>query len=495
VSLATLSLAACGGEGPQAPGSGAGSKAETVAATPAAAPAALAAQAQPRANEAGALSASQDPANQRGGKRYEGGIERLDSKHDVSKLKVGEGEAHGPGDGHDHAEGDGHDHGAEQTGASLLPGEQARTAGRFELVDGSQQVKDLGKLRQGDVAGFDFTFQSAGKEPLVISGIKPSCGCTKADVALLAADGTRQPYTKGDPIPVGTKFVLESEINTDGRQGPFNAQVSLYGNDMRGAFSVRLTADIEPVLTISPSPTVFFGRITTKDRVEQSVTITTTRAEPFLLSLGQERPQDDVTLEFAAKDPDAEGKSSQWEIKVALGPSTEPGMKSYPIQFLSDLAITNPKYPSPDGAPQFHGFMLNLQAQVLGMVSAEPPFLTFGMVKPGEAIERTLRLECHDDEFKLTADIPVVVEGLQGQALPWGDRFQITVVPLEDGRSADLKVLLTGLPDDVNGSIGGQLRVKVGHPNMEEVAIRFSAVCRPGLPPVAPPVAPGGQQK
>lgn len=486
--LAVLCLGACG-EGRPA-GEAQTSKSS---ATPAAAPIAVATEPKPTP-EAAAPIPSQDPANMRGGKRYEGGLDKLESKYDLSQVKVAEADEHKAG-GQDH---DGHEHGAEQDGSSILPVEQAKSAGRLELVEGGSQVKDLGKLRQGEVAGHDFVFRSSGVAPLVITGVKPSCGCTKAEVSLLAEDGTRTPYTKGDPIPVGNKFVLETEINTDGRQGPFNSQVSLYGNDMRGAFTVRFTAEVEPVLTISPSPTVFFGRLTTKERKEQSVTVTTTRGEPFLLELGQEAPQEDVTLEIVAKHPDEQGKSNEWELKVALGPCTEPGMKGYPIQFKSDLPITNPKYPSPDGSPQHHAIMLNLQAQVLGMVSAEPPFLTFGMVKPGEASERSLRLECHDEEFKLTADIPVVVEGLQGQALPWGDRFQITIAPLEGGKSADLKVLLTGLPEDVNGSIGGQLRVKVGHPYMDEVMIRFSAVCRPGLPPVSPPapvVPPGGQQK
>lgn len=450
--------------------------------------------------EIGKLPPSQDPANQRGGKRYEGGIDKLDSKYDLSKVKLDDPAQHEAHDEHD-----GHDHGAEDgsvpnDGSSLLPAAQAQIhAGRFELVDDCPQVKDLGKLRQGDKGAFDFAFQSNGKEPLVISGIKPSCGCTKAEITILAEDGARKPYTKGDPIPVGTKFFLESEINTDGRQGAFNSQVALYGNDARGAFTVRITADVEPVLLVKPNPTVFFGRITTKDKVEQSVTVETTRGEPFLLTLAQEPPQENLGLEFTAKNPDAEGKASLWEIKVSLGPSTAPGMKSYPINFESDLAIENPKYPSADGKPQHHGFVLNLQAQVLGMVSAEPPFLTFGMVKPGEAIERSLRLECHDD-FKLKADMPVVLEGLQAQALPWADRFKITIEPLEDGKAANLKVLLTGLPDDVTGSIGGQIRIKVGHPYMEEVPIRFSAVCRPGLPTATPAVGqpqakPAGQQK
>lgn len=258
---------------------------------------------------------------------------------------------------------------------------------------------------------------------------------------------------------------------------------------------MRLTAEIEPVLAISPSPTVFFGQLTTADRREQTVTVSSTRGEPFLLTIGQETVQEPVKLEYSAKNPDAEGKSNEWTIKVVFGPNAQIGMRSYPINVKSDLLIAHPKYPSQDGKPQTHGFMLNVQAQVSGMISAEPSFITFGMVRPGEPLERSLRIQCHDD-FKLSGELPVILEGLQGQELPFRDAFVVTVEPVEDGKAANVKVRLQGMPADLNGSFGGVLRLKVGHPFMDELQIRFSGVCRPSVPPVVQPTGqPTGQQK
>lgn len=488
LTLSTLSLCACS-EAPPPKAAQVASQQETPkdAAAPAAEAAPKAASAltpeQLAAAKAEAAKRATDPANARGGKRYEGGTDnKLESAPDLSKVKL-------PVPGADeHA---GHDHGAEavtpndQDGRQLLPAAQAAmNQGRIELTDGVQQVKDLGKLRQGESASFEFPFLSSGKEPLVVTGVKPSCGCTKAEVVLIGDDGAKKPYTKGDPIPVGQRFVLESEISTDGKPGgPFNAQISIYANDARGAYNVRLTAEIEPVLVITPNQTVFFGHMTTADKAEQALTITTTRGEPFRLTLGQDAVQEPLQLEYTAKNPDAEGKSNEWEVKVGFGPNGKIGMNSYPITFKTDLLVAHPKYPSPDGTPTTHNFMVNVQAQVSGMVSAEPSFLTFGMVRPGEAIERSLRIECHDT-FKLNADIPVVFEGLQGQEFPFTNAFVVTVEPLEEGKAANLKVQLKGMPEDLNGSFGGVLRVKVGHPFMEELQVRFSGVCRPGLPVV-----------
>lgn len=487
LAFSTLFLCACSGEKAPAKSAEVAALKESPPASqapanpaPAAAPTALT-PAELAAKEA-ALKRATDPANARGGKRYEGGTDnKLESAPDLSKVKL---------DAAGHDASDGHDHAAEaqtleevQDGRQLLPAAQAAmNKGRLELTDGVQQVKDLGKLRQGESASFEFPFVSSGQEPLVVTGVKPSCGCTKAEVVLVDEGGAKKPYTKGDPIPVGQRFVLESEISTDGKPGgPFNAQISIYANDARGAFNVRLTAEIEPVLVIAPNQTVFFGKMTTADKSEQTLTVTTTRGEPFRLTLGQEAVQEPLQLEYIAKNPDAEGKSNEWEIKVGFGPNGKIGMNSYPITFRTDLLVAHPKYPSPDGSPTTHNFMVNVQAQVSGMVSAEPSFLTFGMVRPGEAIERSLRIECHD-AFKLQADIPVVFEGLQGQEFPYKDAFQVTVEPLEEGKAANLRVKLTGMPEDLNGSFGGVLRVKVGHPYMDELQVRFSGVCRPGLP-------------
>jgi hypothetical protein len=501
LTLAVSALGACAPEGstspkpaePPAVTNGATTPIAEPASAPAAAPTQAAAapapqataQAKPSGDAKQNVSPAQNPANARdGGRRSKGSNDnKLETPYDLSKVADKPGAAATAEPEIPVEELADHEHAEAQDGSSLLPAAQAqKNSGRFELDEGVAQIKDLGKLRQGESSAWDFPFTSKGEGPLVVTAVKPSCGCTKAEIALVGEDGAHKPYTKGEPIPVGQKFVLEAEISTDGKPGgPFNAQISLYGNDPRGVFNVRLTADIEPVLTITPSQTVFFGKMTTADTMEQTVTVATTRGEPFKLMLGQEMVQGPIKLEYTAKNPDAEGKASEWTVKVTMGPNAEVGMRSYPINMKSDIPIAHPKYPSPDGTPQMHAFMLNVQAQVTGMVSAEPSFLTFGMVRPGETIERSLRIECHD-AFKLTADIPVTFEGLQGQEFPLKDSFSVAVEPVEEGKAANLKVKLTGLPADLNGSFGGVLRVKVGHPHMDELQIRFSGVCRPPLP-------------
>jgi hypothetical protein len=439
------------------------------------------------ASERDAAQTAQRPetnlANARNPKRYEGGLEKLDSDYDLSKVDLGG----------DHTDGDGHDHGqqvpnptqeqlAAQSGQAYTAAQQAeRNKGRISMVEGQNQTFEFGHLRQGDLGQHEFQMVSDGEEPLVVTSVKPSCGCTKAELVLYGAEGEKLPYTKGDPIPLGTRFGIEAEITTDGRQGNFSAQISVFANDPRGTFNVRLTAEIEPVFTVLPTPTVFFGRVTTAEDKEQSVTVKSTRGELFKLTQANETPNQSIQVEYLPKEPDAEGRAAEWEVKVKLQPGSQPGMQNFPLSLKTDMEIAHPKYPNQDGSPQFHTLMVSIQAQVVGMVSAEPSFLTFGMVRPGEPVERTLRLECHDD-FQLRSDIPVVFEGLQGQAFPYADVFQVAVEPAEDGKAADVKVKLTGFPTDQNGSFSGVLKIQVGHPHLPELQVRFSGVCRPALP-------------
>jgi hypothetical protein len=155
------------------------------------------------------------------------------------------------------------------------------------------------------------------------------------------------------------------------------------------------------------------------------------------------------------------------------------------VQLVSDLPIPNPKYPNPDGTPKTFPVMIALQARVVGLVNAEPAFLSFGMVRPGQALERVVRIECRDD-FQLPAQMPVAIQGLYGGDFPYAQNFATEFVPVEAGKSVDLKLNLLGMPENLSGSFGGILKVTVGHPSMSEVSIRFSGVCRPGAPAPAP---------
>lgn len=54
----------------------------------------------------------------------------------------------------------------------------------------AEEKHDFGKIPQGKPVTCDFTYTNVGPEPLIITDVKPTCGCTIADF-------TKTPVLKG----------------------------------------------------------------------------------------------------------------------------------------------------------------------------------------------------------------------------------------------------------------------------------------------------------
>lgn len=360
---------------------------------------------------------------------------------------------------------------------------------RMSLVEGQVETADFGEVQQGTKATHVFRLKSDGEADLVISRLKPSCGCTVADVKLVEADDTRSVYTIGQPIPPGREFEIEVSIVTDGRQGPMSTYVAVFSNEPKGYANLYVKADVIPVLLLQPEHTLNLGALTSADRAEGTLKITSTVLEPYALELDPQFVVEPLAAELVPIEPTPEGKATTWELRISLGPNAPEGLRNYPLRLVTDVPVPEPKVhnPASDERPMFEARAF-VQAQVTGLVSAEPNFLSFGMVRPGQVVERTVKIVCHDD-FALSADVPIVMTGLRGEEFPYRDSFSWELVKLEDG-TMDFELTLQGMPEDLNGSFGGVIDIAVAHPHKASLQIRFSGVCRQGLPGTGRPPVP-----
>lgn len=343
--------------------------------------------------------------------------------------------------------------------------------------EGSELIKDFGEVLAGDKGQHVFSLISDGEEPLVIAKIKPSCGCTLARTTLVNADGTTKVYTIGDEIPVGTRFEIETQLKTDGRSGPLNTNVQITGNTPEPVTNLRLKAKVKPILEVKPKPNLNFGQMVTNERREDSLTISSEVLEPFTLMVDEKFVVDPLEVSLEPINPNAEGKSTEWKVNVALGPKVLEGFRNYPLRFTTDIPVPKGKT-AKNYEPRVY-----VQAQVMGLVSAKPAFVSFGVVRPGQQVTRKVTIECMDD-FQLSEDMEVVLEPLQKNIkVDYLDGFETSLVIVDQAKSiAQLTVTLNGMPDDFNASFGGMLKVKVNHPEKDVVDVRFSGVCRPGVP-------------
>ncbi|TAJ16783.1 MAG: DUF1573 domain-containing protein [Planctomycetota bacterium] len=390
---------------------------------------------------------------------------------------------HSPDDGH------GHDHGAPAQpgfGTVATPPPQNGPAPSVVWLDGE---KDFGELIQGQTADHTFRLKNGGEGDLIISQIKPSCGCTHAATSVVDDGGNRTPYSLGAAIRPNQEFEVSIHFNTQGKRDQAHGQVSLYCNDPRTVINLLFKANVKTFLNVEPTYLNLESMATTDVR-EGHVTVKSTMVPKFKLA-----PAPDVAPELkiqcTPRGGDAVSGAPEWDVHVTLGPGVPEGTFNRNIRLLTDQPLPGAA-PAADGKPTMHETQFMVMAQVKGMVTCEPMFVSYGMLRPGQASSRTLRISCNDPAFQLPAP-KLSLTNLKGEPFEYDDYITRTVKPIAgmEGKAYDVELVCTGMPETLNGNFMGTLTIETGHPTKPKVEVRFTGVCRPGAAPiVTPPVAP-----
>ncbi|WP_320816051.1 DUF1573 domain-containing protein [Flavobacterium sp.] len=109
--------------------------------------------------------------------------------------------------------------------AQLAPNQEAKTsiatqAVKTEVASGMKwqnETHDFGDLEKGKPVTYEFTFTNTTKETILLTNVKPSCGCTAAN------------YTK-TPIKPGEKGVVEATYNA-AAPGDFHKTITVTTNE------------------------------------------------------------------------------------------------------------------------------------------------------------------------------------------------------------------------------------------------------------------------
>lgn len=75
----------------------------------------------------------------------------------------------------------------------------------------------FGEVPEGPQVTHEFKFKNDGKEPLILSNVRASCGCTT-------------PVWPKEPILPGKDAVILVTYNTQGRPGPFTKSITITSN-------------------------------------------------------------------------------------------------------------------------------------------------------------------------------------------------------------------------------------------------------------------------
>jgi hypothetical protein len=81
-------------------------------------------------------------------------------------------------------------------GFTVTASAQTDNKAEFKFVE---ETHDFGKIPQGKPVTVDFTFTNIGEEPLILTDVRPTCGCTIADF-------TKTPVLKGQKGTIKITF-------------------------------------------------------------------------------------------------------------------------------------------------------------------------------------------------------------------------------------------------------------------------------------------------
>jgi hypothetical protein len=95
----------------------------------------------------------------------------------------------------------------------------------------AEQSYDFGTVVEGPQITHDFKIRNEGKEPLILSNVHASCGCTV-------------PTWPREPILPGKESVVSATYNTSGRPGHFSKTITIESNATGGKNVVTITGEV-----------------------------------------------------------------------------------------------------------------------------------------------------------------------------------------------------------------------------------------------------------
>lgn len=109
----------------------------------------------------------------------------------------------------------------------------------------NEESFNFGELKEGDPYTHEFLFTNIGNEPLIITDVKASCGCTTPD------------WTK-EAIPAGGTGIIKATYNTKGRPGKFTKAITVTSNAITPTKRLFIEGDVitEPTAPAEQAPVV-----------------------------------------------------------------------------------------------------------------------------------------------------------------------------------------------------------------------------------------------
>ncbi|MEO1049831.1 MAG: DUF1573 domain-containing protein [Bacteroidota bacterium] len=96
-----------------------------------------------------------------------------------------------------------------------------------------EESRDFGDIYQGDKIQHTYVFENTGDEPLILTNVQTTCGCTV-------------PQWPRDPIAPGQQGKLEVVFNSSGKIGRQNKVITVISNAVNSTERITLITNVLP---------------------------------------------------------------------------------------------------------------------------------------------------------------------------------------------------------------------------------------------------------
>ena len=274
---------------------------------------------------------------------------------------------------------------------------------------------DFGTVARGADTVYRFEVTNLYKQPMTITGVTSSCGCTSPSVE----HGTFKTYEKAYIV---AKFNTHSHI---GRKG---ATLTIrFAPPYQAEVQVRVHGNIRGDVVFQPGA-VQFGSVDQGTKKEQRINVTYAgRSDWQIVDVTNDNDNFEVELEETARS----GGKVSYGLTVRLKDKIGPG-------YIKDqlTVVTN------DGRADSQRIPLFVEGRVVPEISVTPEALDLGDVEPGQTITkklivrgkqpfRILDVQCGDDCFTFKTDEESKPLHFVELTYRPGDRIGAVKVPVE----------------------------------------------------------------
>lgn len=98
-------------------------------------------------------------------------------------------------------------------------------------VEFVEMTHNFGEIKAGEKVAHTFKFKNVGDNPLKVTFVKPSCGCTATN------------YTQ-EPVPPGGEGFINIEFNSEGKSGTQNKTITVNMNTEPPVHTLSFSGEI-----------------------------------------------------------------------------------------------------------------------------------------------------------------------------------------------------------------------------------------------------------